>query len=137
MENIFEYLIPIIVLIVGFLSTAMNKRKKQQEVVEQYPEYEQEDVPTSSDNYFFRDFLGMELAEERQVEEPEKEELIADEIISAPKQENLMQKEVDTVEDAISDSIADHEIGNENDVLADFDLKQAVIYSELLNTKHF
>lgn len=166
MEDIFDSLIYIIIVIVGFIISALGKKKKKtaQRVVQN--KQPQPTQPTQQKERPFLSNLEQLLNEELGIAEDKYENTYEEEIqtkeyepiLDAPlstldntenildtvpdesKGENIPTSiEYEDTSEIYKDSIKDEEIIDvgEREVLEKFDIKEAIIYSEIINRKEY
>jgi len=159
MDDIFDNLIYIIITIVAFAISALGKKKKKDA-------RRNATVPTSKESYeepkekpflsnlekLLNDEIGLTNQNIRQ--EKEFEPIIEEETIFKEKKEVLdsvppemlddkedipYSVEYEDTKDVFSSSISDKDITKEEEevVLEDFNLRDAIIYSEIINRKEY
>lgn len=165
MEDLFDSLIYIIIVIVGFIISLLGKKKKKAQSVsppkQQIQEQPKEKPFISTLEQLLNEELG--IAEEKyentyevelQEEEPEtildspvsKIDTVAGPIDSVPeelldgKESAPFSVEYDDTSEIFKNAITDKEITDEGDreeLFSDFNLKDAIIYSEIINKKEY
>lgn len=163
MEDFLGTLIYIIIAIAGIIVSIFNKKSKEERVKQEFPEFDEEPVDRTSDNYFNRgpgaidDFFAQHFPdEETSTEELEtqeedqdtgKEEYVEGERVTDESLEQLSTtaqkaKQVDSHQAAYKRKRHDQGVG-ENESIGRIinrfrnDPRQAVILSEILNRKEY
>jgi hypothetical protein len=165
MEDLFDNLIYILIVLVGFIISALGKKKKKaaQQRVTSKPQTsaQQKERPFLSN---LEKMLNEELGlAEKKYENPYEDEIYEDEqeeILDSPISKlDSIENKLDTVPQELLDdkkdvpysieyddsneifnhSITDNEIVEESDIeiIEEFDLKDAIIYSEIINRKEY
>jgi len=166
MEDLFDNLIYILIVLVGFIISALGKKKKkdaQQRVqpIQQEPDAQPKERPFLSNlERLINEELGLveEKHENTYVEELQEEEsesildspvskldTTEDKIDSIPEEIIDEEEEVpysieyDDTSDIIKHSIKDADMNEEeeSDLLKEFDLEDGIIYSEIINRKEY
>ena len=157
MDDIFDNLIYIIIMIVVFVISAIGKNKKKQAqrstVITESDNNKKEDSPFSFNNIekLIKEEMGIE--DQNTFNDPYKNEVI--------QEEKIVEEVLDTVPEQKSDSKKDKQYGieyedtrevfsnfikssdlskkesSEKSILDDFNLQDAVIYSEIINRKEY
>ena len=160
MDDIFDSLIYIIITIVAFVISALGKKKKKnnrpnippvQRATEPQPEKKRTIFPDIEQ--LIKEEMGLELTDNKFVEDSivnqyEEKEVVNEQPLDSVPPEMLDDKpdvpysieyeEMDlTKEGSILDSEISNEIVEEENELQDFDLREAVIYSEIINRKEY
>ena len=160
MDDIFDSLIYIIITIVAFAISILGKKKKKQNQTSfksqvQYDNYEKEDNSLLPNlEKLIREQVGIQNPYSYEEQYVEREE-VQDEIIQQEKPSDILDVvppemlddkedvpysiEYDDTSEIFKSSIkdADLTIEEEDIVLDNFDLRDAVIYSEIINRKEY
>jgi len=155
MDDIFDSLIYIIITIVAFAISILGKKKKKQnqpiyKSKEGKDQYKEEDSLLPNLDKLIREQVGIQdpySYEDQYVEQEEviKEEKPMENLDVVPpemldnKEDVPYSIEYDDTSEIFKHSIKDNDLTDEeeNEVLENFDLQEAVIYSEILNRKEF
>lgn len=165
MDDIFDSLIYIIITLVAFVISALGKKKKKTRpntapINKEQPQQEKERPLLSNLEKLLNEELGIEdrqytnqYEEQEQIDQPTEEEKLnftSEEEPEQPldhvppemlddKEDVPLSVEYDDTSEIFSKSIKEEDLTNEEqyEVLPDFNLKDAIIYSEIINRKEY
>jgi hypothetical protein len=155
MDDIFDNLIYIVIALVTFGISALGKKKKKQQ--RQISKSAENNTPEEKQSPFgfdlerlIKEKIGVEDQYEQEYDVPTEKESVV-ENIEKPLDfvpEYMLDNKEDVpysieyddsvgIKDAISDTDLTQTAVTENTILEDFDLQEAIIYSEILNRKEY
>ena len=157
MDDIFDNLIYIIIMIVVFVISAIGKNKKKQAqrpiVITESEKNEKQDSPFSFKNIekLIKEEMGIEdqnVFNDPYENEVIQEEKTVEEVLNTVPEEKLDSKkgkpysiEYEDTSKVFSDFIESSDLSkkesSEESILDDFNLQDAVIYSEIINRKEY